>query len=86
MPGLTKIDLDARELEHPKPLERAISALRELNDENYLYMLHRKNPIPFVDLASEQGFQTLCREDDAGNWHILVSRNPDIGLEELLRV
>ena len=86
MSELTKIDLDARELEHPKPLERAISALRELNDENYLYMLHRKHPIPLIDLAGEQGFQTLCREDDMGNWHILIAKSLDIELEELLRV
>ena len=82
----TKIDLDARELEHPKPLEQAIRALRELNDENYLYMLHRKNPIPFIDLAGEQGFQTLSREDESGNWHILVAKDPSLNLEELLRV
>ncbi|BAF73223.1 DUF2249 domain-containing protein [Sulfurovum sp. NBC37-1] len=86
MSEFTKIDLDARALEHPKPLEQAIRALRELNDENYLYMLHRKNPIPFIDLASEQGFQTLSREDETGNWHILIAKNPSVTLEELLRV
>jgi len=86
MPNLKKIDLDARELEHPKPLEHAIKALRALDDESYFYMLHRKNPIPFIDMAQEQGFKTLSREDEAGNWHVLVARNPAIELEELLRV
>jgi len=86
MSELTKIDLDARELEHPKPLEQAIRALRELHENNYLYMLHRKNPIPFIDLANEQGFQTLSTEDNRGTWHILVAKNPSVVLEELLRV
>ena len=86
MGELKKIDLDARELEHPKPLEHAIKALQQLDDESYFYMLHRKNPIPLIDMAQEQGFSTLSREDEAGNWHILVSRNPAIELEELLRV
>lgn len=86
MSELTKIDLDARELEHPKPLEEAIRVLRELHEDNYLYMLHRKNPIPFLDLAKEQGFQVLSAEDDTGTWHILVVKNPAVRLEELLRV
>jgi len=86
MSSLKKIDLDARELEHPKPLEEAIKALRELDDGSYFYMLHRKNPIPLLDLAGEQGFSVLCREDSDGNWHIIVAKNPDIELEGLLRV
>ena len=86
MSELKKIDLDARELEHPKPLEHAIRALRELDDESYFYMLHRKNPIPLIDMAHEQGFKTLSREDETGNWHILIAKDPAIELEELLRV
>jgi len=86
MPNLTKIALDAREMEHPKPLEQAIHALRELDDTNYFYMVHRKNPIPLIDLASEQHFQTLSKEDPNGVWHILICTNPDINLNELLDV
>ncbi len=86
MSELKKIALDARELEHPKPLEEAIKALRILEDESYFYMLHRKNPIPLIDLANEQGFCTLSKEDSSGNWHILIAKNSDIVLEDLLSV
>ena len=86
MSDLRKIALDARELEHPKPLELAMKALRELDEENYLYMIHRKNPIPLLDLASEQNFQILNREDTQGDWHILICRNHHIDLIELLSV
>jgi hypothetical protein len=86
MPELKKIDLDARELAHPKPLEHAMKALQKLDNNSYFYMLHRKNPIPLVDMAQEQGFNTLSTEDEAGIWHILVAKNPAIELEELLRV
>ena len=86
MSDLKKIALDARELEHPKPLELAMKALRELDEENYFYMIHRKNPIPLLDLASEQNFQVLNREDTEGDWHILICRNSTIDLNELLSV
>jgi hypothetical protein len=84
MTDLKKIALDARELEHPKPLELAMKALRELDDENYFYMIHRKNPIPLLDLASEQNFQIFNKEDTDGNWHILICKNPRIDLSELV--
>ncbi len=86
MPTLKKIALDARELEHPKPLELAIKALRELDEESYFYMVHRKNPIPLLDLASEQHFKVLNQEDKQGDWHILICKNPDIDLSELISV
>jgi TusA-related sulfurtransferase len=84
MTDLKKIALDARELEHPKPLELAMKALRELNENNYFYMIHRKNPIPLLDLASEQNFQVLNIEDSNGNWHILISKTDNIDLNALI--
>ncbi len=75
-----KIFLDARELAHPLPLEHAIHALRELKEDNYFYMIHRKNPIPLIDLATEQGFHVFSKEDKDHIWHILISKNSDIDL------
>ena len=81
-----KIFLDARELEHPVPLERAIHALRELKENNYFYMIHRKNPIPLLDLAREQGFNVFSKEDDKQTWHILICKENDTDLEALCDV
>jgi uncharacterized protein (DUF2249 family) len=83
MSNIKKITLDARELEHPKPLELAMKALRELNDENYFYMIHRKNPIPLLDLASEQNFQVVNKEDSSGIWHIFISKTDNIDLKTI---
>ena len=81
-----KIFLDARELEHPIPLERAIAAIRELGEGNYFYMIHRKNPIPLIELAKEQGLEVLNREDGHGTWHILIARDRSLDLEALCDV
>jgi hypothetical protein len=86
MTDLEKIALDARELEHPIPLERAMYALRELHASNYFYMIHRKNPVPLIDMATEQGFNVLSREDEHGIWHILISQNQEIDLNGLCDV
>jgi len=83
---MKKILLDARDLEHPKPLERAIEILRTLDEESYLYMVHRKNPIPLIELAKSQGFAVRTHESNTNEWHILISKNSQIVLDEYLDV
>ena len=81
---MTKIDLDARELEHPKPLEMSMKILQNLDDSSYLYMIHRKNPIPLLDFAKGLDLQIVCKEDAQNIWHILISPNQDIDLQTYL--
>ncbi|WP_292664110.1 DUF2249 domain-containing protein [Nitratifractor sp.] len=81
---MTRLLLDAREMEHPEPLEKAIAILRGLDEESYLYMLHRREPVPLTALAREHGLNALVRCDEQGEWHILISRNRDIDLEAFL--
>jgi hypothetical protein len=78
--------LDAREMAHPEPFEKAITILKELDFASGLYMLSRKNPIPLLKLAEEHRFHYLTREVDPGEWHILITPNPDTNLEAELRV
>ena len=81
---MTKIDLDARELEHPKHLEISMKILNNLDDSSYLYMVHRKNPIPLLEFAKGLHLQIVCREDAQHIWHILISPNQDIDLDTYL--
>ena len=83
---MKKITLDAREMAHPKPLEMAIDILKNLDDESYLYMLHRKEPIPLINLAKEQNFQMLSHQDTKKEWHILIAKNNSFDLNEYLSV
>lgn len=80
------IHLDAREMEHPRPLEMAVSILKELDNDHFLYMVHRKNPIPLLELAKGQGFAVLSKEVNEGLWHILVAKDSDADLNGLLDV
>ncbi len=85
MLNLIKIDIDTRELAHPEPLEIAIKILQTLEKDSYLYMLHRKEPHPLIDLAQVHKFKVLSCEDKDSNWHILISHNlNDIDLNDYL--
>lgn len=83
---MNRVTLDVRTLEHPKPLEYGIEALKSLDDHSYIYMLNRKNPIPLIRLAQEHGFQTLTHEAFEQEWHILISKNKELPLKEYLDV
>jgi len=71
---LVKIFLDAREMEHPEPLTKSVEHLQSMNQDSYLYMINQKNPIPLLEIAKNNGFQTLSHEDNEGIWHILISK------------
>lgn len=80
---MNPIRIDAREMEHPEPLRVAVGILSELNHDHFLYMLHRKNPIPLIELSKRQGFAVLVQEIE-GCWHILIAKNPDTDLGAFL--
>ena len=82
---MVKIALDVRELEHPKPMEEALRCLQTMDESNYLYMIHHKNPIPLLQLVQKKGYKTLSHQDSDKNWHILITK-ANLSLEELLDV
>ena len=77
--------LDARALEHPEPLKQAIEILKNLDQESFLYMLHRKEPIPLLALANEHKLNNISKKGEDNNWHILISPNSEVKLEEYIR-
>ena len=83
---MNKIFLDARGMEHPQPLQISLSHLQSMSNEQYLYMLNIRKPIPLLEIAKERGFIHLTHQDSNEIWHILISKNSDIVLEELLDV
>ena len=76
--------LDARDMQHPEPLERAISILRVLDENSYLYMIHRMQPVPLIALANEHNLNHLSITDSGGIWHILITPNSSIDLNTLI--
>jgi hypothetical protein len=83
---LKKILLDAREMEHPIPLQLALNHLQSMTNDDYLYMIHRKKPIPLIEVAKEKAFAHISHKDNSDTWHILICKNSEVNLEELLDV
>jgi CRISPR/Cas system-associated exonuclease Cas4 (RecB family) len=83
---MNKIFLDAREMEHPEPLQISLSHLQSMTNEQYLYMINVRKPIPLLEIAKEKGFIYFIHQDSNEIWHILISKNSETLLEELLDV
>lgn len=83
---MNKIFIDAREMEHPEPLQLSLSYLKNISIEEYLYMLNTRKPVPLLEIAKEKGFLSITHQDSNEIWHIIISRNREIKLEELLDV
>jgi TusA-related sulfurtransferase len=83
---LKKIPIDAREMEHPIPLQLALNHLQSMKESEYLYMIHRKQPIPLIEVAKEKNFAHLAHKDNKDTWHILICKNQEANLKELLDV
>jgi len=81
-----KIFLDAREMEHPEPLQVSLAHLQSMNDNDYFYMLNLKNPIPLIEIAKEKDFFHLEQQDGSENWHIIITKNSELVLEDLVDV
>lgn len=82
---MKRLFLDARELEHPEPLQKATQLLQRLDDAHYFYMLHRKEPIPLLEIAKGWGLKSYSKQDEQGQWHILIAKK-DTDLEGLCDV
>ena len=83
---MKKFFLDARELAHPEPLQISLKYLKEMRDEEYFYMLNNREPIPLLELAQDKGFRLCTHQDDNRNWHVIISKNSQKNLKELLDV
>jgi hypothetical protein len=49
--------LDVRELEAPEPLVRTLAVLTALAPDDYLLLIHRREPLPLYDLLASMGWR-----------------------------
>ncbi|HEY6095742.1 MAG TPA: DUF2249 domain-containing protein [Gallionellaceae bacterium] len=77
MPGIIAnnvIELDARLMEPPEPMQRALEAIEQLGPGMQLRMLHHREPYPLYTILEQRHFfhRTTARPD--GSFEILIWR------------
>jgi hypothetical protein len=73
--------LDAREFDHPVPLEMAITAFKKLSGDEAIHMIHRREPIPMFEIITKNGGRYLSVREREDLWHIYITRSATVQLE-----
>jgi hypothetical protein len=77
--------LDARNMELPEPLLRALAELESLSPGDYLRMLCHRDPVLLYPMLASQGFSCTRQQDPAVIHEILIWRRGDLAAEQALR-
>ena len=80
MTGLSKeVQLDLRELEPPEPFVQSLAMLAKLQPEQYLHLLHHREPAMLYPELAPRGFVAKTGTDKNGLFHIMVWRQTEEG-------
>ncbi|MFK5913075.1 MAG: DUF2249 domain-containing protein [Woeseiaceae bacterium] len=61
-----EIILDVHEMQSPEPMEVVMKGLDDLQQGEYLKMLHRMQPFPLYDILLENGFRYKVTDGEFG--------------------
>ncbi len=64
--------LDASEMEHPEPFEKATAILAQMKQGEYLHMLHRRIPFPLFDFCKALPLEYSLKEGDTTAYEIII--------------
>ncbi|MCF6201366.1 MAG: DUF2249 domain-containing protein [Hydrogenimonas sp.] len=79
------LELDARELSYPEPLERSVQILHRLDGFNCFHLTIHRYPRPLLMIAEKLGIDFEVCGSDEGGWHILFSKGGGEDLRELMK-
>lgn len=75
--------LDTRDLDHPVPLEMAVSAFKKLQADDVIHMIHRREPLPLFEIIVKNGGRYRSLSENENLWHIFITRSATVNLEEI---
>jgi len=77
------IVVDVRELPSPEPLERIVKELGNIDENRYIQMVHRMEPMLLYPILNKNGFgyKKVCKDDAM---HIYIYRKSDRAMAEYI--
>jgi len=74
---VNEIVLDVHELQPPEPMQKALDALEQLEQGQYLKIIHRMQPFPLYEILLDNGFKYKVTNSDISAYDIYVWRADD---------
>lgn len=69
---MDELIFDARQMEHPEPLERILAMLPEIAEGGSIRMIHRREPFPLYEILAKRGFSRKTIEHSPTHFEILI--------------
>jgi len=67
-----QIYIDVSELEAPEPFEQIMPLVRSLQINQYIKVLHRKEPFPLYEILLENGYNYRAIPVNSGQYWIVI--------------
>ncbi len=79
------LELDARGLSHPEPLERSVEMLHRLGSDNCFHLIIHRYPQPLLMIAEGYGVDFEVCETAENEWHILFAKKGQTDLKKMMK-
>ena len=73
-----EILIDVSELEAPEPFEKVVALVSAMKPGQYIRMLHRKQPLPLIQMLEDNGYACRAIEHQPSDWEILIWNKSDV--------
>ena len=74
---LKELLINVSEDEPPKPFEAVTELIDQMQAGEYIRMLHRKKPLPLIQMLQDNGFECKIRQGQSTAWEILIWKKQD---------
>ncbi len=64
--------INVSEYDAPEPFEKVLQLVSEMKDGEYIRVLHRKKPLPLVQMLQENGFDYCILPGQQTQWEIII--------------
>ena len=69
--------IDVSDEEAPKPFELVLGRIEHLKQGEYIRMLHRKQPLPLIQMLEENGYECKMSPGQQTKWEIIIWNKQD---------
>lgn len=70
--------IDVSEDEPPKPFDIVLQQVERLKKGEYIRMLHRKQPLPLIQILEENGYECKIFSGRQTEWEIIIWHKQDL--------
>ena len=74
---MEEITLDVSALEPPQPMTEILLAMAQLQKQQYLIVIHRREPFPLFEKLETAGWLYVCMSISVECFHIYIYKQTD---------